>query len=156
MTALGVALLLVGAALLVAEAHVPGGIFAAAGGVALIAGGMIVITLLGGGAAVAVPVGVGLAAAAGGWALLVTRKARSARRVRVQAGTEALCGRVGVVRRWSEPTGQVFVEGALWRARRGWAETDEENLQEGDLVVVERVKGLTLSVRRAEEWELVE
>jgi membrane protein implicated in regulation of membrane protease activity len=36
---------------------------------------------------------------------------------RAQAGAEALCGRVGVVRRWSDSAGQVFVEGALWRAR---------------------------------------
>jgi len=155
MTALGVALLLVGGVLLVAEAHIPGGVFAALGGVALVAGGVIVITLLGAGAAVAVPVGVGIGAAAGGWALLASGKARSARRARVQAGAEALCGRLGVVRRWSEPGGQVFVDGALWRARQSWAESDGDPLQEGDQVVVERVNGLTLSVRRAEEWELI-
>jgi len=156
MTALGVALLLIGGVLLVAEAHIPGGVFAALGGVALVAGGVIVITLLGAGAAVAVPVGVGIGAVAGAWALLVAGKARSARRARVQAGAEALCGRMAVVRRWSEPDGQVFIDGALWRARRRWADGDGEPLQEGDLVVVERVNGLTLSVRRAEEWELIE
>jgi membrane-bound serine protease (ClpP class) len=155
MTALGIALLLMGATLVVAEAHMPGGVLGMAGGVALIAGGIIVIATLGGGATLAVPVGVGLGVAAGGWALLMTRKAASARRERIQAGAEALCGRVGVVRRWSEPAGQVFVDGALWRARHGWAETDGEALHEGDRVVVERVSGLTLSVRRAEEWELV-
>ncbi|HZD86649.1 MAG TPA: NfeD family protein [Gaiellaceae bacterium] len=156
MTALGVALLVVGGALLVAEAHVPGGVFAAFGGVALVAGGVVVITVLGAGAAVAVPVGVGIGVAAGAWALVASGKARSARRARVQAGSEALCGRTAVVRRWGEPDGQVFIDGALWRARRRWAESDGEPLQEGDLVVVERVNGLTLSVRRAEEWELIE
>jgi membrane-bound ClpP family serine protease len=157
MTALGIALLLVGGALLVAEAHIPGGVFAALGGVAMVAGGVIVITLLGGGAAVAVPVGIGIGAAAGTWALVVSGKARSARRTRVQAGTEALRGQVGVVRRWSEPGGQVFVDGALWRARQRWADSEEgERLREGDRVVIERVNGLTLSVRRAEEWELIE
>lgn len=157
MTALGVALLLVGGALLVAEAHIPGGVFAALGGLALVAGGVIVITVLGAGAAVAVPVGIGIGAAAGAWALLVSGKARSARRARVQAGTEALPGQVGVVRSWSEPGGQVFVDGALWRARQRWVDSEEgESLREGDRVVVERVNGLTLSVRRAEEWELIE
>ena len=157
MTALGVGLLLVGGALLVAEAHIPGGVFAATGGVALVAGGVVLITMLGGGAAVAVPVGVGLGAAAAVWALVVGSKARSARGARVQAGAEALCGRIGVVRRWSEPGGQVFINGALWRARQRWADSDDnESLREGDLVVVERVNGLTLSVRRAEEWELIE
>jgi membrane-bound serine protease (ClpP class) len=155
MTALGFALLLMGATLVVAEAHVPGGVLGVAGGVALIAGGIIVIAALGGGAALAVPVGVGLGAAAGGWVLVVMRKAARARRERIQAGAEALYGRVGVVRNWNEPAGQVFVDGALWRARHGWAELGGEALHEGDPVVVERVSGLTLSVRRAEEWELI-
>jgi membrane-bound ClpP family serine protease len=155
MTALGLALLLVGATLVVVEAHAPSGVFGVAAGIALIAGGVIVIDVLGGGAALAVAVGVGLGAGAGGWALVVTRKRSDGRRVRVQAGTEALCGRVGVVRRWSEPAGHVFVDGALWRARHEWPADDQETLHEGDAVVVERVSGLTLSVRRAEDWELV-
>jgi membrane protein implicated in regulation of membrane protease activity len=46
----------------------------------------------------------------------------------------------------------VLVDGALWRARRSWADDDEE-LGLGDPVVVERVSGLTLAVRKAEEWE---
>jgi len=155
MTALGFALLLTGAILVVAEAHMPGAVLGVSGGAALIAGAIIVIAALGGGAALAVPVGVGLGAAAGGWAVVVTRKAAGSRGARVQAGTEALCGRVGVVRRWSDSAGQVFVEGALWRARHEWADINGERLREGDSVVVERVSGLTLSVRRAEEWELI-
>ena len=155
MTALGFALLFTGVVLLVAEAHVPGGVLGIAGGAALIAGGIIVIAALGGGAALAVPIAVGIGAAAGGWALLVARKAASARRGRIRSGAEALCGRLGVVRSWSQPAGQVFVEGALWRARQDWAPNDEEDLREGDPVVVERVNGLTLSVRRAEDWELI-
>ncbi len=155
MTALGFALLLIGAILVVAEAHMPGVALGVFGGVALIAGGAIVIAAAGGGAALAVPVGVGLGAAAGVWTVVITRKAASSRRARVQAGTEALCGRVGVVRRWSDSAGQVYVEGALWRARHEWADINGEELHEGDSVVVERVSGLTLSVRRAEEWELI-
>ena len=46
----------------------------------------------------------------------------------------------------------ILVDGALWRARPCWE--DDGPLRVGDHVVVERVKGLTLSVRRAEEWEL--
>jgi membrane protein implicated in regulation of membrane protease activity len=50
----------------------------------------------------------------------------------------------------------VFVDGALWRARRSWGEPDDAvPLHDGDRVVVERVDGLTLSVRAAEEWELI-
>lgn len=154
MIALGFVLLVLGAALVVAEAHLPGGVLGMAGGVALIAGGVIVIAALGGGAGVAVPVGVGLGAAAGGWTLVAMRKVAAARRGRVATGAEALCGRVGVVRRWSEPAGQVFVDGALWRARHEWPTGDEPALREGEPVVVERVSGLTLSVRRADDWEL--
>jgi membrane-bound serine protease (ClpP class) len=154
MTALGFALLLAGAALVIAEAHVPGGVLGMLGGIALIAGGIIVIAALGGGAALAVPVGLGIGLAAGGWTLAVTRKAAEVRGTRVRAGAEGLCGRVGVVRRWAEPSGQVFVDGALWRARHDWPLADNEALHEGDQVVVERVSGLTLCVRRADQWEL--
>ena len=154
MTALRIALLLVGPTLVVAEAHVPGGVLGAAGGAALIVGGVIVIAALGGGAAVAVPVGAGIGLAAGGCALLVARKAATARREQIRAGAEALRGRVGVARSWTEQAGQVFVDGASWRARHDGL-LDDEAIHAGDSVVVERVSGLTLSVRRAEEWELV-
>ena len=46
----------------------------------------------------------------------------------------------------------MFVDGALWRARPSWPDGEQE-LAAGDAVVVERVSGLTLAVRRAEEWE---
>jgi membrane-bound serine protease (ClpP class) len=155
MTALGFALLFIGAILVVAEAHVPSGILGLVAGVALIAGAVIAIGALGGGAALAVPVGIGLGAAAGGWAVVATRKAAGGQYASVGAGSESLCGQLGVVRRWSDSAGQVFVDGALWRARDRWAEPEAEALHEGDSVVVERVSGLTLSVRRAEEWELI-
>ena len=45
-------------------------------------------------------------------------------------------------------------DGALWRARHEWPAAESEALHEGDSVVVERVSGLTLCVRRADEWEL--
>src|SRR3954447_9700451 len=154
MTALGITLLLVGAALVVIEAHVPSGAFGVAGGLALVAGGILPIAALGGTAALAVPIGIGLGAAAGGWTLLAASKATAVRKGRVKVGAEALAGRIGVVRRWSEPAGQVFVAGALWRARQSVTEPAEDSLQAGEQVVVERVNGLTLCVRRAEEWEL--
>jgi membrane protein implicated in regulation of membrane protease activity len=55
-----------------------------------------------------------------------------------------------VIRSAPAPLGQVFVDGALWRARPCM----EDELSVGDPVVVERVNGLVLSVRRAEEWEV--
>src|SRR5918996_1330814 len=52
MVEIGVALLLVGVALMVAEAHVPGGILGAVGGVALATGAALAISAAGAGAAV--------------------------------------------------------------------------------------------------------
>jgi membrane-bound serine protease (ClpP class) len=99
------------------------------------------------------PVATGAGAVAGLWLSIATRKALATQSRRSRAGGEALSGRLGVVRNWSEDGGQVLVEGALWRARNSWAD-DADLLGEGDAVVVERVNGLTLAVRRAEEWEV--
>jgi membrane-bound serine protease (ClpP class) len=153
MVEIGVALVLVGAALLVAEAHLPAGILGVAGGVALAGGTALAIA--GAGAALGVVLA-GLVAAlavAGVWLGLATRKALATRRLRPGSGREALSGRTGVVRSWDDDGGQVFVDGALWQARRSWADEEAPELGAGDPVVVERVNGLTLAVRRAEEWE---
>jgi membrane-bound serine protease (ClpP class) len=155
MTALGILLLLSGLALVVAEAHVPSGVLGAVGAVALVAGVAVLATAVGANPMVAVPVGAGLLLAAGTWAVLAARSVSGTRRARVRAGPEALSGRVGVVRAWSEPDGQVYVDGELWRARHSWGPGEETDLREGDAVVVERLAGLTLCVRRAEEWELI-
>ena len=152
MVELGVALALVGAALLVAEAHVPGGVLGVTGGVALAGGAALALAGAGGGAAVIVGAVLGALAATGLWLAFATRKALATRRLRSSSGRDALTGRCGVVRRWQNGDGQVFVDGALWSARPSWPDSDEQ-LTAGDAVVVERVSGLTLAVRRAEEWE---
>jgi membrane-bound serine protease (ClpP class) len=153
--ALGVILVVFGAAFAVAEAHVPGGVLGAIGGLCAVVGGVVLIGEAGGGTALAVPVAVGIALVVFGWTLFAMRSAAAVRRGEARTGREALCGRVGVVRQWDEPAGHVFVEGALWRAQRSWGEDDPEALHTGDPVVVENVDGLTLSVRAAEPWELV-
>lgn len=148
----GVALLVIGATLLVAEAHVPGGLLGAAGGLALAGGAALAIAGAGAGAGIVVGAVVGALAATGLWLGFATRKALATRRLRAASGREALAGRCGVVRSWRDGDGQVFVDGALWRARPSWPDA-EESLAAGDAVVVERVTGLTLGVRKAEEWE---
>jgi membrane-bound ClpP family serine protease len=153
MVEVGVALLLVGVALLVAEAHLPGAILGAAGGVALAAGAALAIAGAGAGAAVVVAAVLAALAAAAAWLLVATRKSLAVRRLRAASGREALSGRTGVVRSWNGEGGQVFVDGALWRARNDWPD-DPEQISTGDAVVVERVSGLTLGVRRAEKWEV--
>jgi membrane-bound ClpP family serine protease len=152
MVEVGVALVLVGAALLVAEAHVPGGVLGVTGGVVLAGGAALALAGAGGGAAVIVGVILGVLAGTALWLAFATRKALETRRLRLASGRDALTGRCGVVRRWQNGDGQVFVDGALWRARPSWPDSDDQ-LTAGDPVVVERVTGLTLGVRRAEEWE---
>lgn len=95
----------------------------------------------------------GLVAAVYVWVVL--GKTLSASRRRVRSGAEGLIDRVGEVRATPAPMGQVFLDGALWRARL-WAADEDAALERGDLIVVERVDGLTLTVRRAEEWEMAQ
>jgi membrane-bound ClpP family serine protease len=155
MVILGIALLLAGAGLLVAEAHLPTyGLLGVAGLVSLVAGGVVAVEASGGGAVLVLVVGLVLALTAAVALVAVVRGAASVARRRSTTGVESLVGHVGVVRNALAPLGQVFVDGALWRARPCWEEAEGEALREGDPVVVERVQGLTLSVRRAEEWEL--
>jgi membrane-bound ClpP family serine protease len=153
LVAVGIALLVLGAGLLVAEAHLPTyGALGVTGLGLFVAGAVVAIDAAGGGVVLMVGVAVMLSLMgavllryAGAQALLATRS-------RVRTGAEGLIGRVGVVRSVPAPLGQVFVDGALWRARP--CLDGDEGLREGEAVVVERVQGLTLSVRRAEEWEL--
>jgi membrane-bound ClpP family serine protease len=152
MVEVGVVMALVGAALLVVEAHVPAGFVGAVGTVVLAGGAALAIAGAGGGPGLVLAALLAAGAVAGLWLTVVTRKALGTRRLRAASGREALSGRVGVVRSWNGVGGQVFVDGALWRARRSWAD-EEGDLRSGDPVVVERVNGLTLAVRRAEEWE---
>jgi membrane-bound ClpP family serine protease len=152
----GIALVLMGAGLLVAEAHLPTyGVLGLLGLVSLVAGGVIAVDGSGGGAALVIVVALVLAVTAGVALFAMAKGIAGVTRRRPRTGAEALVGRVGVVRHELEPVGQVFVDGALWRAQPCWEDAAEaERLREGDPVIVERVKGLTLGVRRAEEWEL--
>jgi membrane-bound ClpP family serine protease len=152
MLEVGVALLLVGAALLVAEAHVPSGALGAAGGLALAGGAALALAGAGGGLAIVLTAMVAALAVTVLWLAVATRKGLATRQLRASSGREALSGRMGVVRSWTGADGQVFVDGALWRARHSLPD-DTKELGAGDPIVVERVSGLTLAVRRAEEWE---
>ena len=147
MTALGLLLVLVGAALVVAEAHVPShGALGSAAVASLALGVVLAMASEGTGVAVALAAGLGIGIAGGLWVWILVRKALATRRLVARNG---LIGRIGTVR----PSGQVFVDGGLWRARV-WDAEEEPALQPGDAVVVEYVNGLTLTVRHAEEWEV--
>lgn len=151
MVLLGIVLLLTGAGLLVAEAHLPSyGALGLGGVVAVVAGTAIAIDASGGGAALIVAVTAIVALGALALLAVIARATLRSTRSRALTGAEALVGHVGVIRRAPAPLGQVFIDGALWRARPCL----DDELHVGDSVVVERVQGLVLTVRRAEEWEL--
>jgi membrane-bound ClpP family serine protease len=155
MTVLTLALLFLGLGLLVLEAHLPTYGLLGTAGIGAVAGAIVIAVIAsGGGIALALGIALPIAAAAvavGGFAM---RKALVAGRRRARCGADELIGQVGVVRRPLDPLGHVVVDGELWRARRSWADEDEPAPAEGEAVVVDRVQGLTLSVRRAELWEV--
>ena len=154
-TALGVSLLVVGAIVIVVEAHVPSlGLLGGPGVVALGIGAVLAVSGLGGGIILGLLTALMLVAVGGAVLAVSLRKGMAVRRRRVRAGPESLIGQLGTVQTWTDPDGKVLVDGALWRARRCWSDETGEELHTGDSVVVERVGGLTLAVRRAEEWEL--
>jgi membrane-bound ClpP family serine protease len=155
MSTFGVVLMVVGAALMVAEAHAPThGALSTTAAALLTAGVVLVLSGAGvaGAAILAAALAVGLAGMGMAWLLVV--KSLATRRLAVRSGPRTLLGRVATVRSVPAPLGQVQLDGTLWRARRSVLEDDGVELAEGSPVVVESVDGLTLTVRPAEEWEV--
>jgi membrane-bound ClpP family serine protease len=155
MTVLILALLFLGLGLSVVEAHLPTYGVLGLAGIGALGAGIALATVESGGSfwlvlGLTLPI-VAAAIAVSGFAM---RKALLASRRRARCGAEELVGHVGVVRRPLDPLGHVAIDGELWRARRSWAAEDEPPPAEGEPVVVDRVQGLTLSVRRAEVWEV--
>jgi membrane-bound serine protease (ClpP class) len=155
MLVFGAVLLLVGALLVLVEAHVPtGGGIGGGAVIALVVGAAMMLSAAGAPGLLVLVLAL-VALGAGVYAvLLLGRSLIRYRRLRPRTGAEALVGHVGVLRRRADPDCRVFVDGALWRAESDWQHEAAE-LHEGDRVVVERVHGLTLCVRKAEDWELV-
>jgi membrane-bound ClpP family serine protease len=159
MTTLGVSLLIVGAVVVMTEAHVPTlGLLGGPGVLLLGVGAVLAVSGLGGGIVLGLLAALILAALGGGVVAMSVHKGMGVRRRRVRAGPEHLIGHIGVVRSWNEASGRISLDGGLWRAQRSWPLDEDEEppaLHQGDQVVVERLDGLTLAVRRAEAWELV-
>jgi len=154
MTALGLALIVAALVLVLAEAHLStGGLIGACASVAAIGGVALLLLADGAGAAVVLILALCVGAAATSLLLLARRRILRPLRTRPRTGSEALVGHVGVVRSSGGSEAQVFLDGSLWRAEPNPIHQETE-LHDGDRVVVERVNGLTLCVRKAEEWEL--
>jgi len=137
----GLILVLLGAALLVADLHVASHGALTLSGLTAMAIGFI--TLFHNSPApytLSVPLVVTVTVLIGGFWAIAISKALAVRRQPVSVGPQRLGGLEGVVR----GDGQVFVHGELWRAN------SEDRLVPGDRVKVDRVNGLTLDVHRIE------
>jgi membrane-bound serine protease (ClpP class) len=141
MTELAIALLAVALLLFIAEAHAPTTVLGLLGVVALVGAGFAWRDA-GHDLPVAAIVIAGVILA--GFVVFASRKALAAHRDQpVRTGYEELVGDLGEVREPLDPEGQVFIEGALWRAR---VADRESPVDLGNRVRVRSVDGLTLVV----------
>jgi membrane-bound serine protease (ClpP class) len=135
----GLILILLGAALLVVDAHVPThGALTLSGLVAIAVG---LVTLFHKAPApyhTSIPLVVTVTAVLGGFWAFAIAKAVAVRRRPVTVGPQQIVGMEGVVR----GNGQVFVRGELWRAR------SRDPLRPGEHVRVAGMDGLTLDVHK--------
>jgi membrane-bound serine protease (ClpP class) len=147
LNAAGIVLLVIAIGLIVAEFAAPsGGLFGAAGVVALIAAGILLYDTDSEVYALSIPVAIAVGGALGSFTLLAASKALSARRAPPRGGMADLLGQTATVKTPLDPLGQVYVEGALWRAR---AEGFDRPPQPGEHVHVTRAEELTLEVSPA-------
>jgi membrane-bound serine protease (ClpP class) len=144
----GIGLILLGLALIAAEAFTPSfGVLGVAGAVAVALGSTIMFDT-------DVPeFRIGWTAAAGfgvasmAVVLVLARVALMSRRAAIVSGREQMIGETGEVLDWSRGQGHVFVHGERWRAQ------GVDELDAGDEVEVRDIDGLTLTVGRAASAE---
>ncbi|HEY0386946.1 MAG TPA: nodulation protein NfeD [Gaiellales bacterium] len=139
----GAALIVLGIALLGAEAYVTShGLIGLSGVIALSVGGLLLFRTPGSDLGVSPVVVVTVAVlVGGGLAVVATRVVAARRQPAFATGTAALVGRTAVVRVALNPRGQVFIEGALWQADAGTGP-----IEAGRTVIVRGVDGLLLHV----------
>jgi membrane-bound serine protease (ClpP class) len=137
----GLALLLLGVALLIVDLHAPThGVLTAGGLISLGFGLALLFQNQPGVYRVNEWLVLGVGCAIGAFWVFATGKALAARRLPVETGVQTMVGQVAEVR----GPGLVFVDGALWQARTA----DDSDLVPGERVRVQAVDGLRLTVAR--------
>lgn len=142
----GLALLLLGIALMVLEAHAPTfGALGLGGIVAFVVGALFLFQPAEGGAnfAIAWPVIAGAAATSLAFFAGVLGFAFRARRRPVRTGAEQMVGSTGEVESWADGAGRVRVHGEVWAAHA------QQTFSIGQKVRVVGLAGLTLTVEKA-------
>lgn len=134
------------AALFLFELLLPtGGVLAVIGAIGLVVAGVIAFGLDSGAADYVGPGLITLGILSIITFFVITPKIISAHRDEpVRTGWEELVGREGEVREPLDPVGQVWIEGALWKARVG---DGEPALEPGARVMIDSIDGLTLVAR---------
>ncbi len=154
MVVVGAVVVLAGLAVLVAEAHAStGGVLGAGGVLATAAGVGLMLAGTGVTLFITVPVAVLLAFAGLIATLMVVGEVAVARRRPIQAGPDTLAGTTATVQTWAGEQGQVAAEGTLWSARLayGWEDPAPDV---GEVVVIDRLDGLRVTIRRPTPWEV--
>ena len=137
----GVIFIILGAALLVAEALTPGfGIFGIGGAISLLLGFMMLgeepwVEMLG---IVIKGLAVGIVIVL----LILVAVVRGTKKKPIKVGKEELIGAEGVVVKTISPKGLVKLRGELWTA------SSSEKIKPGEKVVVKDIRGLELIVER--------
>ena len=150
-TIVGIVLLLAGLSLIIAEVHLPtGGVLGISGVVALVASGLLLYNTDSDEFGISAPVVIVVGVLLGGMIFFAVQRVVAAHRRGVLTGWEEMVGAVGDVRVALDPIGQVFAEGALWRAERA---DEGPPIEPGYTVQVESIEGLTLRVHLVEDAE---
>ncbi|MGY6271418.1 NfeD family protein [Achromobacter denitrificans] len=146
LTYAGIALVLLGAALMVAEIFTPSvGILGIGGAISFVLGALLLVDTDTPAYEVSLPLVAGVAVASLGMTFLIARLALRSRRAPIVSGVEALLGQRIKVLSWTGAQGYVSAGGERWRA------VGPAGLAAGDTVVIESAQGLTLRVRTAPE-----
>ena len=144
----GLALILLGIGMLVAEAFLfSHGILGTGGVVAFALGAAMLIDTDAPDFRISWSVIGGVAAASAGFILLVVRTALGARKRQQVSGAEGMIGATGIVQDWSGGQGHVFVHGERWSAG------GDRQLRKGQPVRVTGLSGLTVEVERDQAQE---
>lgn len=140
----GLALLVLGVALLIAEAFLPTfGVVGAGGLVAFVLGSLFLFDSAQSGVYVSRSLIVGVSGSVAAIMLGIGTLVLRSQRTRAALGAEGMIGEIGIARHRLAPGGSVLVRGEYWTA------DSEEPVDEGERVEVLGVDGLRLRVRRA-------
>jgi membrane-bound serine protease (ClpP class) len=146
----GLALVLLGIGLMIAEVHIGTfGVIGIGGIVAFVIGAIMMFPAEGPGLGLSMPVVVIIAATTLGFFLLVLTMLLRSRRRAVVSGAEALRGAAGEAVSWQGTEGRVRISGEIWRAR------GIGPLQPGDRVKVVARDGLVVVVEPAYKSPLI-